>query len=343
MPKNNHNTLNAFSIIVPLYNPYNQYYDALLESIINQSYSNFECLLIYYDKIPNFNTSLDNRFKLIESNSESVTSKRNIGILNAKNEYIVFCDSDDFIGINLLFEFNKTLSLFDYDLICALHTTNHNNLDTSNNSQNILITDKNTIYDYLFGEFKNSHIKYNHLFASIWSKCFKKDIITTNKISFINPPCTGEDMLFVIKYCKHINNMALIQYRGYYWRINNLSVTHSPNSFSFDIEPFCKYLKIEVNKFDNDYYKYLDTYLGKRIIYTVHYIFKCHFKSKTDKLIIKTLFNRAIPKNGESHKCLVLMKTSGLSFYTKVFRLLLIKRLYLLIYLVEYCRFKLKK
>lgn len=90
---------NLISVIVPTHNRDNLLLRAL-NSIINQSYQNFEVLVI--DDIGNNSTKRvvdslnDKRFIYIRNDIKNgATYSRNIGIKNAKGQYIAFLDDDD--------------------------------------------------------------------------------------------------------------------------------------------------------------------------------------------------------------------------------------------------------
>ena len=90
------------SIIVPIYNVEN-YLRQCLDSIMNQTYQNFECLLIN-DGSPDNSADIcreyvskDSRFRYFEKENGGVSSARNLGIEHSKGEYITFIDSDDWV------------------------------------------------------------------------------------------------------------------------------------------------------------------------------------------------------------------------------------------------------
>ena len=90
------------SIIIPVYNV-EKYLSKCLDSIINQSFKNFELLLIddgssdNSGKICDEYAMNDKRIKVIHKKNEGVSRARNIGIDLSKGRYIMFCDSDDFV------------------------------------------------------------------------------------------------------------------------------------------------------------------------------------------------------------------------------------------------------
>jgi len=88
------------SIIVPVYNV-ERYLEECLNSILNQSFQNFEVILVNDGSsdrsaiICNEFTKMDSRIKVIHKKYGGVSSARNIGVSVARGEYIGFVDSDD--------------------------------------------------------------------------------------------------------------------------------------------------------------------------------------------------------------------------------------------------------
>lgn len=88
------------SIIIPCHNQV-QYLDAALQSVLVQTHQNWECLIVN-DGSPDNTEEVakrwvdkDSRFIYFYKENEGVSSARNLGIENAKGEYIQFLDSDD--------------------------------------------------------------------------------------------------------------------------------------------------------------------------------------------------------------------------------------------------------
>ena len=90
------------SIVVPIYNVEN-YLRICLDSIQNQTYQNFECLLIN-DGSPDNSADIcieyvakDSRFRYFEKENGGLSSARNLGIERSGGTYITFVDSDDWL------------------------------------------------------------------------------------------------------------------------------------------------------------------------------------------------------------------------------------------------------
>lgn len=91
------------SIIVPCYNQA-QYLDEALQSVLDQTYTNWECIIVN-DGSPDNTEEIakkwvdkDSRFIYLYKENEGVSSTRNLGIEKAKGEYLQFLDSDDFLN-----------------------------------------------------------------------------------------------------------------------------------------------------------------------------------------------------------------------------------------------------
>src|SRR5690606_20866460 len=103
-----------FSVVIPLYNKELSIRNTI-QSVLNQSYQNFEILIINdgsvdgsVDIVKNIK---DERIRLNHQNNKGVYSARNKGIQEAKSEWIAFLDGDDLWEINHLEEVIKTMKV----------------------------------------------------------------------------------------------------------------------------------------------------------------------------------------------------------------------------------------
>ena len=91
------------SVIVPCYNQA-QYLPETLESVLLQTYQNWECIIVNdgspdnTEEIAKLYCNKDNRFKYIHKENGGLSSARNSGIKSSIGEYILPLDSDDLIG-----------------------------------------------------------------------------------------------------------------------------------------------------------------------------------------------------------------------------------------------------
>ena len=106
--------MGKFSVIVPVYNVEN-YLEECVESILKQSYQDFELILVndgstdksglLCDKL----AASDNKIIVIHKKNGGLSDARNVGISKAKGDYIIFVDSDDFIELDSLEKFNSEI------------------------------------------------------------------------------------------------------------------------------------------------------------------------------------------------------------------------------------------
>ena len=105
------------SIIIPCHNQ-GEFLNDTLESIQQQEYQNFECLLINDGSIDNSEAiglkwqNEDSRFKYFDQKNKGVSSARNLGLNQANGDFIQFLDADDIISKDKL---SSSLSYFIVD------------------------------------------------------------------------------------------------------------------------------------------------------------------------------------------------------------------------------------
>jgi len=98
--------LPLLSVIVPCYNV-EQYADKCISSIVGQTYSNLEIILVNDGSIDQTGAicdawlTKDERIRIIHKQNEGPSFARRSGIENATADYITFVDSDDWIDANM--------------------------------------------------------------------------------------------------------------------------------------------------------------------------------------------------------------------------------------------------
>lgn len=104
-----------FSVVIPLYNKAQSIANTIL-SVLNQSYQNFEIVIIDDGSTDNsvdaVKTINDERIRLINQENQGVSAARNRGIKEASYEWIAFLDGDDLWESNHLEEIVKMMKIF---------------------------------------------------------------------------------------------------------------------------------------------------------------------------------------------------------------------------------------
>ena len=223
------------SIIVPIFNT-EKYLERCIDSIINQTYKNFEVILVddgssdSSGDICDKYAKKDDRIKVFHQKNAGQQAARKKGVNEASGDYICFVDSDDFIDLKML---EKIMMLnHNYDLLCF----GIKQIDSNNNIVRVM-TDKLPEGLYSSNEEKkfvlNNFIYYSNddisgtgIYNSMASKIFKADIVKSimrRRIKYIR---IGEDFQFLLLFLIQAKSIFIIHDSYYYYYMNSNSVMH---------------------------------------------------------------------------------------------------------------------
>lgn len=216
------------SIIIPVYNV-SQFLPACINSVLSQTFTDFELLLINDGSSDNSGAicegyvRMDNRVKVIHKENGGVSSARNLGLDLATGDYISFIDSDDPVEpqmyevlINNAEKHNCDISVCRLDVIRT--NGSHHVIDLEESS---LLSKEFVISNY----FTDSAIK--EFFYGPYNKIFKKSLI--DNIRFKNYKL-GEDILFIFNVLQRAENIYLDTFVGYHYIHHENSAMRSPFS-----------------------------------------------------------------------------------------------------------------
>jgi glycosyltransferase involved in cell wall biosynthesis len=219
-----------FSIVIPLYNA-ESYIIRCFESILRQNYENLEVIFVNDGSTDNSQSIIEkisnnNNVKFINQGNSGPGIARNIGILNAIGENILFLDVDDELENDALNGLDNFLLDKIYDVVCFGF-----NLRGSNSQiiKSITFHEKTSIKDNIKDFFEIGTIK-----NVIWNKLYKRKFLLENNIKF-DDSRINEDALFVFKII--LNTNSLIFYNKIVYNHisdNNLSYTNMPSVFHFE-------------------------------------------------------------------------------------------------------------
>lgn len=209
------------TIIVPCYNSAN-YLNNCLQSISNQTFSNWECIIVndgsqdnIYDIIQNWKLK-DQRFFYFEQDNKGPGAARNLGIKESKGEWLLFIDSDDWVKSNHLQSLTDDIEE-GIDLVMHGRYGGKNYLKYKNEIEIISVKDVQT----LFNELKLSPN------GQICSKLFKSKIIKSNRIEFAPQIRMSEDVLFILSYLTKASKLKYRDLYTYHYEKNNNSLSQN--------------------------------------------------------------------------------------------------------------------
>ena len=248
------------SIIVPIYNV-EKYLRQCLDSIQDQSYQNFECLLIN-DGSPDNSADIckeyvskDPRFRYIEKENGGVSSARNLGIEHSKGEYITFIDSDDWVDSDYLEVLYKSLT--DEKADVAVSTYKQFNMDDNNyyvhsyqrGYEKKIFTGPELIDEFIALD------TFDHSYRFVCGKLVRKCLL--DKIAFNEKTTLGEDMEFWLKLYLISNKIVYVNRDSYVYRVDNVNRHFGLEKIRSDIQQRLNFISflavrgIDISKYVN--------------------------------------------------------------------------------------------
>jgi glycosyltransferase involved in cell wall biosynthesis len=300
------------SVIIPIYNA-EKHLEESIQSIFNQSFSDFELLLVNdgstdrSSEICDAFALKDKRIKVFHQQNKGVSVARNLGLDHAQGEWICFVDSDDLLSTDY---FEPVLTGTESDFIMV-------NVDVIENG--VLSNFTNYLPKTMnIEEFLVSYQLYPN-FAGPWSKFFKKSIIKKNKLRFLPQLRFGEDALFNLQYLKECNQCFVTNITSYCYREHEGSL--SKRNFDFLHDQFLYFqLKKELRFYpDPIYYKNIISPLNRLIVSLYKDTKISARKRKTElKLILKSDFKEVIAIYKKSNLKLFICVFTRLNLYSLI-------------------------
>lgn len=223
--------MDLISVIVPVYQVEN-YLNQCIESIIEQTYTNLEIILIddgSKDNCPQIcdDWSIkDKRIKVIHKKNGGLSDARNVGLDIAKGKYIAFIDSDDWVDsryIELLYN-SLIKSKADISACSIQKVYDADSVDPYNlNPKLQLVTPKEAIKDIL----------YDRRFKTVaWNKLYSKEVLAGERFIVGR---IHEDEFFSYKVFAKAQKLVFVDASLYKYRQRSGSIMSSPSLKHLDL------------------------------------------------------------------------------------------------------------
>jgi glycosyltransferase involved in cell wall biosynthesis len=304
-----------YSIIIPILNV-EKYLTKCLESVKNQTFGDFECLLICDDSTDN-STNIaikfakeDKRFKLIKKSNTGLSVARNIGVQHSNGEYLLFLDGDDYFELNLLEILNNETSNNELVRFQVREVYNDHIIEWPEQS---ISGSGIQVFESLS--------KY-HFVENAWSYCYNSKFYKQNKFSF-KENCIAEDFGLIPLIISRAKTMKSISFIGYNYvqRNNSLMNNKDYNKKLKKMDDMILQSKIlfgllKENKKNNKLISFISNSL---IYYSTTLNYKDYLKYKSE-LKIMNVFNN-IEKNNFKRKIKwIIISISPYFFYNVLMR-----------------------
>lgn len=203
------------SIIIPIYN-IEAYLERCFSSIQNQTYTNYEVLLIDDGSTDDSReicldiARKDNRFFYYQVENRGPSFARNYGLEKSKGKYITFVDGDDWIHCYYLDVLYRSLIETQSEISMVNYVKTSGDLSESQEFKyECQLFSQQQIIDQFFR-------KYHPLLSTVWAKLYQRDLF--NSIQF-EVGRLHEDVFFLYKILSQAKSVVIVdQILYYYWK-----------------------------------------------------------------------------------------------------------------------------
>lgn len=232
------------SIIVPIYNVA-PFLRNCIDSIISQSFSDFELILVddgstdESGQICDEYAKADKRITVIHKSNNGVVSARKAGLRLASGKYVGYVDGDDWIDRDMYRYMIDNAVRYNCDLVMC--DVEHESYEKK--SRNITGAMLETGYysrreleEKLFPIMLYSGTFYYFgIYPVIWNKLFRRDLLIKHQSAVFDNIRSGEDAACVYPYFLEINSMYFMKQQYlYHYRHSSIQMTATYDSASFE-------------------------------------------------------------------------------------------------------------
>lgn len=247
--------LPLISIIVPIYN-IEKYLPECIESIIHQTYDNYELILVDDGSTDNSASICDdyknnNKIVVLHKPNGGLVSARKAGCEIARGDYITCVDGDDWIDEKYVEIITEEIIKNQPDIVCFEYKklTNTKSTYVRNMFSGVFVREdiEKKIFPMLI---QTQDAKYFNV--SIWSKAYKSKLYKNIQIGVNDEIRIGEDAAVLIPAIYYSSKISFVNSNIYNYRINESSMTHKAKPFAYD-GPILLSKHIENNIDTSDY------------------------------------------------------------------------------------------
>ncbi len=212
-----------FSVIVPIYNVEN-YLAECIESVLSQSFSDFELILVddgspdNCGKICDEYAKKDSRIRLIHKENGGLVSARKAGIKLAAGEYVVNLDSDDKIAPEMLERANEIIKEYNADLISfSIEFFDEKSAEKVFENAACGLYEKSDIESKIYPKMLLDE-NMEHMFYFLCAKVIRRSILTEPQLAVSEAISYGEDVSCLMGVYPSCERLYVSDYTAYLCR-----------------------------------------------------------------------------------------------------------------------------
>lgn len=207
------------SIIVPVYNV-EKYLRPCLDSILSQTYTNWEAILV--DDGSKDNSGMicdeyaqkDSRFIVVHKENAGVAQARITGFENSKGELITFVDADDYVASEYIEKLSAPIITYNVDMSACNHYDVH---DTKMVSRPMLIGLFDNPKDFIVNHYMyDTSLKKQGMSRMLWAKMYRRKYVESGLQKGLGL-WFGEDQVMVFDILYNITSFVQIPEPMYYY------------------------------------------------------------------------------------------------------------------------------
>lgn len=264
----------SISIIMPVYNTEENYLKKAIDSVLNQSFEDFEFIIVNDGSTNNVEDIIlsydDRRIKYIVQTNGGQSKARNTAIRRAKGKYIFYIDADDWIETDTLEKcYSKAEGLNLDILLFGSYAHNIKTKETKDwspelhsfiDEHNILSCQSPEIHECLFV-----------MNPACWGKLFKTDFWIKNEI-FFEEGLIFEDFDVLFRYMLKASRIGVIKEMLYHYNLDvENSTTETGNEKYFDLLKIFNLVENTLNQNNLFERQKINFYNTKNILYSYWY------------------------------------------------------------------------
>lgn len=218
------------SVIVCIHN-IEPYLPKCIDSLLVQSFSNFELILVDNgspDNCPEIcdrYAASDNRIKVIHKKNGGLLSGRKAGLEKAKGKYVAYVDGDDWVDIFYLDTLYKMAEANDADMVVTGHFKEFDGkIETIRPSSSGIFNKDQIRSEILPKAMYNGRFCEHGISTYVWNKLFKKELLEKILFKVPNEIVMGEDAAITYTYLTLSEKLVISRIPLYYYRQRNDSI-----------------------------------------------------------------------------------------------------------------------
>lgn len=221
------------SVLVPIYG-IEKYLAKCIESLLDQSFLNFELILVddgSPDNCPQIcdeYAAKDSRIKVVHKENGGLLSARKAGLENASGKYVAFVDGDDWVDKYYLDILYKLAEANASDLVVTGHFREFNGKIETIKPKSAGTYDQEQIATSILPKAIYSGDFCEHGVSTyVWNKLFRKELLNEILYDVPNAIIMGEDAAITYAYLSVSKRLTISRIPLYYYRQRHDSIVKS--------------------------------------------------------------------------------------------------------------------